>query len=459
MGRIIQVRCQKTGRINNENLCTETKVDSEGKPASSAERRLSPYAQNLHSILHLQRTIGNQAVQRMLQADAKELEAGSASSGPTGFVHDFSRIPLHANSRVDIQPKLEVNAPGDIYEQEADRTADKVMGIPETELSGTGQEQVQRKRDRGRSDADEIIAPSVHYELTRSTGEPLDSESRDFFEARFGHDFSQVRVHTDAKAAKSARALYAKAYTTGHNVVFGARQYAPHTTEGRRLLAHELTHVIQQEQRISPADAHARINPGTPRLWQPIRAPLLRVMAQPTFRAGLPNALIQRYSTEDCNEKDKKKIEKSHNHAKSMIKRAIGRLEADPITKETKKHFANHFGAYADWRRSIVLNKLKVVQKELDKSKMTYECESDSDCSAKTYWVFGDIHVCTPWLHSEILNERAETFIHEILHWKLGILDLGSYHKNNKDNKTSWPVAVNTADAYSELAQDLYEQP
>lgn len=235
------------------------------KPASSAELRRSPYAQSLHSILHLQRAIGNQTVQRMLQADAKELEGGSASSAPTGFVHDFSRIPLHANSRVDIQPKLEVNAPGDIYEQEADRTADKVMGMPEsklsrertcpcgggcpnceTELSGTGQEQIQPKRDRGRSDADEIIAPSVHYELTPSIGQPLDSETRDFFEARFGHDFSQVRVHTDAKAARSARALYARAYTTGHNVVFGARQYAPHSTEGRRLLAHELTHVLQQ---------------------------------------------------------------------------------------------------------------------------------------------------------------------------------------------------------------------
>src|SRR5439155_11614209 len=65
-------------------------------------------------------------------------------------------------------------------------------------------------------------------------------------EPRLGHDFSHVRVHTDAKAAESARAVNALAYTVGQNVVFGARQYEPHASEGRRLLAHELTHVVQQ---------------------------------------------------------------------------------------------------------------------------------------------------------------------------------------------------------------------
>jgi hypothetical protein len=89
-------------------------------------------------------------------------------------------------------------------------------------------------------------APPIVHEVLRSPGRPLDTETRAFMEPRFGHDFSQVRVHTDAKAAQSAQAVNALAYTVGRNVVFGAGQYAPGTSEGWRLLAHELTHVVQQ---------------------------------------------------------------------------------------------------------------------------------------------------------------------------------------------------------------------
>ncbi|MFH0344338.1 MAG: DUF4157 domain-containing protein [Chromatiales bacterium] len=90
--------------------------------------------------------------------------------------------------------------------------------------------------------------PPVVYEVLKSSGQPLDPSTLAFMEPRFGHDFSFVRVHTDAKAAESARAVNALAYTVGRNVVFGAGQYAPGTTVGKRLLAHELTHVVQQER-------------------------------------------------------------------------------------------------------------------------------------------------------------------------------------------------------------------
>lgn len=96
----------------------------------------------------------------------------------------------------------------------------------------------------------EIASPIVH-EVLRSLGQPLDPATRAFMESRFGHDFSGVRVHTDAKAAESARAVNALAYTVGWDVVFGAGQFAPETGEGRRLLAHELTHVAQQNSRAS----------------------------------------------------------------------------------------------------------------------------------------------------------------------------------------------------------------
>jgi hypothetical protein len=107
-------------------------------------------------------------------------------------------------------------------------------------------------------------------EVLRSPGEPLDATTRAFFEPRFGHDFSNVRVHADSHAAASARAVGAAAYTIGSNIVFASGRYAPNTSTGRFLLAHELTHVVQQTPVLSRQPANppatgsgARGNPST----------------------------------------------------------------------------------------------------------------------------------------------------------------------------------------------------
>lgn len=95
------------------------------------------------------------------------------------------------------------------------------------------------------SDTHDFSAPPIVHEVLGSPARSLDPNTRSFMESRFGHDFSGVRIHTDAKAAASARAVNASAYTIGRDVVFGT-EYAPHTADGLRLLAHELTHVVQQ---------------------------------------------------------------------------------------------------------------------------------------------------------------------------------------------------------------------
>ena len=92
----------------------------------------------------------------------------------------------------------------------------------------------------------EIASPAV-YEVLRSPGRSLDDETRAFFEQRLGHDFSRVRVHTDERAARSAQEVNALAYTVGRDISFGSGQFAPNTEAGQRLLAHELTHVVQNE--------------------------------------------------------------------------------------------------------------------------------------------------------------------------------------------------------------------
>jgi outer membrane protein OmpA-like peptidoglycan-associated protein len=110
---------------------------------------------------------------------------------------------------------------------------------------------LQRRSDSHRAPA--AVPPVVHQAL-HSPGRPLDPPTRAFFEPRFGHDFSKVRVHADALAAESARAVGALAYTLGPDVVFGAGQYAPTTDAGRSLIAHELTHVVQQRG-LAPPEA------------------------------------------------------------------------------------------------------------------------------------------------------------------------------------------------------------
>lgn len=106
-------------------------------------------------------------------------------------------------------------------------------------------------------------APPIVHEVLRSPGSPLDGTTRAFMESRFGHDFSRVRVHTDARAVESAHAVTALAYTVGRDIVFGDRQYTARTTLGDRLLAHELTHVVQQEHDNAGVSTELRLShPG-----------------------------------------------------------------------------------------------------------------------------------------------------------------------------------------------------
>jgi hypothetical protein len=151
------------------------------------------------------------------------------------------------------QPKLEVGAPDDEYEQEADRVADAVMRMPE--------EKVQREAITPKEDEEEKVQTAAVSAAVptmtphRATGvaaarkgggAPLAAAERSFFESRMGFDFSRVRIHDSDTAAHSAHSLKARAYTLGSDIVFAAGQYAPGTGSGRLLLAHELTHVVQQ---------------------------------------------------------------------------------------------------------------------------------------------------------------------------------------------------------------------
>jgi len=192
----------------------------------------------------LQHILGNQAVQRLLQTHDEELKAEWTASTLSPFRYDFSRLPIHPPTEATIQTKLAINKPGDEYEQEADRIADQEMATPAyTAVSGAPPHiQSFAGQSNGRMDT----APASVEQALASPGRPLEPALRQDMEQRFGYDFSQVRVHSGSAAAKSAWMMNARAYTFGPNIVFGAGQLTPGTRDGRRLIAHELTHVVQQ---------------------------------------------------------------------------------------------------------------------------------------------------------------------------------------------------------------------
>lgn len=334
---------------------------------------------------------------------------------------------------------MRVSQPADTAEIEAETIADKVMRMPTSDgmsdttsksFSGTTHRKPSIHDNEESTIQRKPVSPSSHVpsqstahvgNALSSAGRPLDRETRNFFEPRLGRDFGNVRIHTEAAAAQSARAINAHAYTAGNNIVFGKDQYQPETYKGKKLLAHELAHVLQD------------------------------------------NGGIQRYTIEDCPEEADTLIAETIPRSIEMLEHAIAKLEEDPVSSEVQRHFANHFGAYAGWRNSIVRDKLNSVLGIMRSSEIDFECEEDcTDAPSTAAYVLapspiGDVHLCLPWLTTQSLNERAETFIHELFHWRLGMVDLGDYHKNNEDNDTSWPIAVSTPDAYSEFVQDLFE--
>lgn len=173
--------------------------------------------------------------------------ACGGSAGLSGTCAECQQRKLRGKP---IQAKLRINEPGDQYEREADRVAEQVMRMPDAEVTkqrrNTRTPLVQRRATTGGVGVAE--APPIVHDVLNSPGQPLDAAIRAFFEPRLGHDFSQVRVHAGERAEQSAREVSAHAYTVGHNIVFGTGRFSPDTIEGRGLLAHELTHVMQQTE-------------------------------------------------------------------------------------------------------------------------------------------------------------------------------------------------------------------
>jgi hypothetical protein len=187
-----------------------------------------------------------------------------------------------------IQAKLTIGQPGDIYEKEADDVADRIMRsshIPPIQrkcaacAAGTPcpkcEEEGKLHAEEGTGLTPRASAGTESSLMSlRGRGQPLPPSARAFFESRFGADFGGVRVHTDHRAEEAARSIHARAFTAGQDIAFGEGQFAPDSADGKRLLAHELMHTIQQRDGADnrPAALRIQLTPdsGEASIWDTI---------------------------------------------------------------------------------------------------------------------------------------------------------------------------------------------
>jgi len=367
------------------------------------------------------------------------------------------QTPQQAKPVTFFQPKLTVNTPGDAHEQEADRVADQVMRMrqgdapivqrmPLTPVSGImrkcagceekEKEGVQRK-ETGDGDASGKAAPSVVSDvLSSGSGRPMESGTRQFMESRFGQDFSQVRVHTDSRAAESASAIQARAYTSGRDVVFGSGEYQPGSTEGQRLLAHELVHVGQQ--------------------------------------GGGSRTQIQRATAQDCSKEDMEIIEVADLSAYYIVKTTVKILRevyanfvsntVHPKQRQIDTLFYKYFNKVIKPSEKFtllaILGHFQSILNLLTPGNDDYQYECENDCDGENAYVYGfwtDIHLCMNNIRNYDTHIIGRTIIHEMSHYENNTDD-EAYCKNRFGcpGSLDFSDALDNADSYACFAHELF---
>lgn len=209
-------------------------------------------------------------VHEVLGSSGQALDTATREFMEPRFGFDFSGVRVHTGEPPAIQTKLTMSRPGDTYEQEAEQVSETIMRMPtlytrEARLQLPEEMTILQAREYPNHILESTPVVQTYSPDLQDEGYPLPQPVRAFFEPRFGYNFSHVRVHTDERAAELADAVHAQAFTLGRNIVFGVGQYKPETSEGKTLLAHELTHVVQQGNTPANGVKHAHAAPGIQR--------------------------------------------------------------------------------------------------------------------------------------------------------------------------------------------------
>ena len=251
---------------------------------------------------------------------------GFALSGPPVYSPGKNRVALTINETL-------------ASEAEADAVAESVVSkdpaFNRTRSAPHRKEERTLQTNRHNNSKSSAVAPSIVHEVLAEDGLPLDLQSRAFMEERFGHDFGHVRIHADAHAAVSARAVNARAYTVGKDVVFGANEYQPATTRGRQLLAHELVHTIQQSR-------------VTPRLQRACAGLDQKFRRRTTVPDPLSNPCRWRNSEDCCDELEgcdrRGTALNALSNGRSRLEQAIDKLDRLVLGRELRHTFRQLFG-------------------------------------------------------------------------------------------------------------------
>ncbi|REC49246.1 MULTISPECIES: DUF4157 domain-containing protein [Chryseobacterium] len=344
-----------------------------------------------------------------------------------------------------IQKKLSIGSANDSYEVEADKVADKVMKMrePSPQVTHTGalvqrkcahceqEEQLQMKPlaegispfiQRSSSENGGVAPDHVENQINSSKGggSVMDHETKNFMESRFEADFSDVKIHTGSEAVRMSRELNAQAFAVGNDIYFNEGKYNPTSDSGKHLLAHELTHTVQQ--------------------------------------SGGVGRKIQKYSHQDCNETTdlRPHIWPANHIAITMVDNAISALTASRVSSSTISLLDNHFNSHSSSTISSVLKVFRKIKAAFTANNYTYECENDCDGdNAYVYGIWSDIHLCMNNLRGRDNRGIAAIIVHEFSHYYGGTDDnvyYFSFGSGTIPSTLSVSDAIDNADCYEGFA-------
>jgi hypothetical protein len=315
-----------------------------------------------------------------------------------------------------------------------------------------------------------------------SAGQALEKSTREQMEPKFGHDFSRVRVHTDTAAASSARSLNAQAYTVGEHVVFAAGRYAPETQAGQSLIAHELTHVVQQQNGFRAETGAAADQAEQEALTN---EQLIHWGGTLTFSAH-PARIARKDETTttakvptgppDCTPKQGEKIQEAARTAIQWLDKSITKVRAfiehptDKSNKDTSQALERHFNSTDPAIAQRVLKRVEMIRHDIDSARQDPQLETEChDKSGDPTCDTADAHVpadrsklifCETFF-DEDSEERAETVVHEMAHAIMRNITDRGYRSDRMLGKAdgkaimSVPEALTNAESYGMLVQEL----
>ncbi|MCK5317901.1 MAG: DUF4157 domain-containing protein, partial [Anaerolineales bacterium] len=350
--------------------------------------------------------------------------------------------------------------PGDKYEQEGDRILEQVMRMPEPQevsqedphiqrvCEGCEGEELLQTKEKSGQNAETTSDLESRINAIRGGGQPLAESERAFYEPRFGYDFSRVRLHNSPEATQMARAMNAKAFTSGQDIVFGVGQYIPETSTGKKLIAHELTHVVQQSgnevrPKLTVNALKYRYEQKVGRVPQENRRtlrPLGERIKTSLNKMSLPYIQCERVrqcdSTPGFPTQNPQEVRDAHQRAIEILQRAHQRSQ-HPEFSDVRTAAQNWFGITnfhtssglirTNWQ--IVIDSIRRMNRRASGS--VYHCHTTQTgiCRPNTYGIpsawtgLVRIHICPHWWVN--INNRVRTLTHE---WAHRWIRVGSEH-------------------------------